>query len=411
MEFIVNEYLSLKLKRNKTIIYVNGKRFMQCIRLVLQIPRDDIRKYDQINSIDEAADLNKTLWQNRVVQGPRAKTVGGICHNITPEEEFRGHCSNLQVWAENAYDTRLLHRNIAFPLLRKLARVGDSTARKIFKEEILSRIEEGNEIVIKYLKLGKYFNTFSEEDIESKRYLQKYPRGILILLGIRNKAPDSLYSNLYKLMNNIEFAKWGIYNNAPKAFYDNFNNLIEKIDLLKLGVQNDVPIAFYENFWIVAQNIKLTEWSIRNGAINSFYSNFLELQEDLEFAKWGAQHNAPESFFNNFKKLLENIDFAKWALQKKAPPSFFHFFDKLIENVGLAKLGLQYKAPDDFYESFDQLKKNIAFAKWGVKNKFPGEFYEFFAHILEDLSLINDLLIPKKKRIKFFEKFNIDLYL
>jgi len=27
-------------------------------------------------------------------------------HLLSPEEEFKGHCSNLQVWVENDYDSK-----------------------------------------------------------------------------------------------------------------------------------------------------------------------------------------------------------------------------------------------------------------------------------------------------------------
>lgn len=63
--------------------------------------------------------------------------------DITPEEEFWGHCSNLQAWVENNYDTRLLHSNIAFPLLKKLTEAGDPNTNKVFKEEIARRFESG----------------------------------------------------------------------------------------------------------------------------------------------------------------------------------------------------------------------------------------------------------------------------
>ena len=42
----------------------------------------------------------------------------------------------MQVWAEHNYYTRLLHRDITFPLLKKLTEGGDPLARKVFKEEI-----------------------------------------------------------------------------------------------------------------------------------------------------------------------------------------------------------------------------------------------------------------------------------
>ena len=173
MEFIINEYLSLKLEWGKTNIYVKGKLFRQCKYLAFNIPIGKIEEYDSIQSIDE------------MEQKDRSEGFHNL--QISSEQEFWGHCSNLQAWVENGYNTRLLHRNLAFPLLRELARVGDPNARRIYKEEILSRVDEGNENVIKYLKLEGYLSIFSKEDIESKSNMSKYPRGILTLQGILKK--------------------------------------------------------------------------------------------------------------------------------------------------------------------------------------------------------------------------------
>ena len=106
-EFKINEYLKLKLEGKKTVIYVDGKEFMQCKYLFLNVPirkAEGAEEVDEIGSIDEAAEK-----LSRRTEGGR--TI------IDPETEFWGHCSNLQAWAENGYDTRLLHSNLAFPLL------------------------------------------------------------------------------------------------------------------------------------------------------------------------------------------------------------------------------------------------------------------------------------------------------
>ena len=133
--FKVNEFITLKLVNNETIIYVNEKKFLQCIRLILQIPTEIVHQYKEIDSIDEAAEVyDKYLHQNRIIQGPMASPVEDVDISITPEQEFESHCSNIQAWFDNGYDTRILHSNIAFPLLKRLADVGDVHARKIFKE-------------------------------------------------------------------------------------------------------------------------------------------------------------------------------------------------------------------------------------------------------------------------------------
>ncbi|KKL89896.1 hypothetical protein LCGC14_1910130, partial [marine sediment metagenome] len=113
-EFKVNRYITLKLERDETVIYIKQKRFDQCKFLLLNIPIDKISSFGEINSIDEAAEELDRSLEGR----------GTGLFKIPPEVEFWGHCSNLQVWVEMDYDTRLLHRNIAFPLLRELTQLG-----------------------------------------------------------------------------------------------------------------------------------------------------------------------------------------------------------------------------------------------------------------------------------------------
>ena len=123
-QFKINDTITLKLEKNRTNIYINGVLFINCKYLLVKIPVDEIEQYDEINSID---DLEDSLGNERDYFRQKRR--------ITPEAEFWGHCSNIQTWVEHNYDTRILHRNIAFPLLRRLTQVGDENARKAFKEE------------------------------------------------------------------------------------------------------------------------------------------------------------------------------------------------------------------------------------------------------------------------------------
>ncbi len=178
-EFKVNDYITLKLENGKTNIYVNGKKFRQCIRLILNIPFDKIKDYDQIDSIDEAAEINKesidqnfdiekqpTFWNRKTVIGASPRSIDYDV-NISPKNEFKGHCSNLQAWVENNYDTRLLHRNLAFPLLKKLTDIGDPKAKKVFKDEIAERFVSFYPSVIKFLINGGYLKYLKKEEINT----------------------------------------------------------------------------------------------------------------------------------------------------------------------------------------------------------------------------------------------------
>ncbi len=49
------------------------------------------------------------------------------------------------------YDTRLIHSNLAFPLLKMLAEVGNQKHKELFKEEIALRFESGYPSTMLYL--------------------------------------------------------------------------------------------------------------------------------------------------------------------------------------------------------------------------------------------------------------------
>jgi Leucine-rich repeat (LRR) protein len=154
-EFKINEYITLKLEYERTNIYIKGKLFQQCAYLLINIPLDKAHSFDDINSIDEAAErLDHSLENTRFEE-------------ISPETEFWGHCSNLQAWAEHNYDTRLLHSNISFPLLKRLVKVGDPKAKRVFKEEVFRRFLSGNLNVITFILQQRYLHCFSSEELET----------------------------------------------------------------------------------------------------------------------------------------------------------------------------------------------------------------------------------------------------
>lgn len=150
--FQINDYITLKLEGSRTNIYVKGKKFNQCKYLLLDVPIEDLDEINEIQSIDEASEkLDRTHEYDKAL--------------IEPETAFWGHCSNLQAWVESQYDTRLLHRNLAFPLLKRLTEVGDPIARKIYKDEIAERLEAGEKNVFMYLNGGGYLKVFNNDEL------------------------------------------------------------------------------------------------------------------------------------------------------------------------------------------------------------------------------------------------------
>jgi len=215
-EFKVNDYLSLKLEDNITNIYIKGRLFQQCKYLLLNIHIDEITSLDNIQSIDEAAEM-----LDRSLEGAPSNL------GIPPETEFWGHCSNLQVWYENNYDTRLIHSNLAFPLLKRLEEAGDMNAQRIFKEEIVKRYTEGNKAVQMYFMEQNYLDDLNDEEFN-----------ILVLeLFEKENLPSSEYIFFQELQSlideKIQIYKDPTYFSFPSIVIEN-----NRISQLRMEDQN-----------------------------------------------------------------------------------------------------------------------------------------------------------------------------
>ena len=166
--FKINEYLSLCLEDGNTMIYVAGKPFRHCKYLQLDISVDEMTEIEGLQSIDEISDtLDHSMEPNPLNRREASNPV------IDPEVEFWGHCSNLQVWYENDYNSNLLHSNLAFPLLKALTDAGDPLARRVFKDEIAKRMNSGYLPVIVFLILGGYIMYLTDEEMGTLDFFKK----------------------------------------------------------------------------------------------------------------------------------------------------------------------------------------------------------------------------------------------
>jgi hypothetical protein len=155
-EFRINDHLTLKLIRGKTMIFIDDKPFNQCKYLLLNLTQKDFAKFDEIESIDEAFEIYNKI----------DKIHERAHYLIDPKSEFIGHCSNLQAWYEHGYDLRILHSSLSIPLLKKLAFLGDNQAIIRLKESIATRIASKNFNTIIFYLNEKYFKLFSSEELE-----------------------------------------------------------------------------------------------------------------------------------------------------------------------------------------------------------------------------------------------------
>ncbi len=145
-QFVINKHLCLRLEKNQTVIYVDGEPFDQCKYILLSRKIDELEELLSLDSIDElAGKLDNSMERKR-------DSV-----EISTETEFWAHCSNLQMWYENNYDSRLLHSNLAFPLLKRLTEVNDIKAQGVFREEIAKRFESRYPSVVAYLIRERYY--------------------------------------------------------------------------------------------------------------------------------------------------------------------------------------------------------------------------------------------------------------
>ncbi len=192
----INDYITLKFENNRAIIYVAGRRIIQCVHLILNIHKYEVPMYDEIDSIDEAADIYRK-------QGHYLGNRGLRTGEITPEEEFWGHCSNIQAWVEHDYDTRILMSNLSFPLLRELTRAGDPVAKRVYKEEIALRLESGYPSVVQYLLSQGYIGVFTPSEFESILESTDIIKNLSSYPGMLNQFVRSCFSRFPTLIEDI----------------------------------------------------------------------------------------------------------------------------------------------------------------------------------------------------------------
>jgi len=170
-EFKINEFLALKLEEGKTNIYIAGEPYDVPKFLMFNIEytylRPNPKSYTEDIETPSIDNVIEELGWVDYPEPPHQHCVGEgyeIKYDISPETEFFGHCSNLQVWWEHNYDTSLLHTPIAFPLLRKLAEKGDLIAKKVYSGEIIKKFERGDRMAINYLCYGNYYRDLNSEE-------------------------------------------------------------------------------------------------------------------------------------------------------------------------------------------------------------------------------------------------------
>ncbi|MBD3254387.1 MAG: hypothetical protein GF383_04800, partial [Candidatus Lokiarchaeota archaeon] len=163
----IGDFLEVRLYAPKRVeTFVDGRQFLQCKFLLVNLDMSNEKEAQamkQINSIDDAEQLFVKHGDNIALENQSRNRVS----TLSDEEIFRAHASNLQAWAEHDYDTRLLHRSLAFPLLKELAEAGDPQAKRVFREEIAKRFKNGNATVREYLRVRGFLKHLSLDEMDA----------------------------------------------------------------------------------------------------------------------------------------------------------------------------------------------------------------------------------------------------
>ena len=211
LKFTINTFLDLRLEDRRTNIYINNKLFMHCKYILLDIPIDKFEHFKWFDSIDEFVEK---------IDG-HFESSGDTMVKISPKTIFWAHCSNLQVWYENDYNSCLLHRNLAFPLLKVLTKAGDKLAASVFKEEVAKRFENSNIKVNQFLLNNRYLDYLNKDELS------------ILLVQTKSNLINSVISQLKKFM---------------KSPLVNYREIKELIDILLF-----IDLKYDQNyiFWVL----------------------------------------------------------------------------------------------------------------------------------------------------------------
>ncbi|MHA1291842.1 MAG: leucine-rich repeat domain-containing protein [Promethearchaeota archaeon] len=248
--------------------------------MLLEIPVNEIRSFDDIESIDDAAKrLDRSMEEG-----------SNIDVLISPETEFWGHCSNLQAWYEYGYDTRLLHSNLAFPLLEKLVNVGDPSAKKVFKEELAKRLIAGSYSIIELMFGMDYIDLFSKEEV---RYILEE-------------------------LNENKFEKYEYY--EVTSFY-----LLEK--LIKMGDEKAKQ-------FVKEMVLKSLSKGFHSKICELYFHNFVDCVSREEFwSVFGADGKVLSEIERNIRK-YKIIDGKKVYEKKFEEYNYFKLWDDIYPEIG-----------------------------------------------------------------------------
>ncbi|MHA1334131.1 MAG: hypothetical protein ACTSPW_00100 [Promethearchaeota archaeon] len=365
----------------------------------IPISGDKIKIFKEIRSIDEAIEVYKNYEEPWDYLEPYDENVMYVdvdeiydnpekYQKYLKQQEFIAHCLNIKTWVENDYNTSVLHSNISFPLLQALYLQGDPKAKRVFKNEIIRRIEEGELSVILFLIKKGYIDYLTDEEFENL-FLEN---NSTFYNNIKSQIDDDWITP--DLLNVLEFFRQFGDNAAEKLLYKLSFKIFKEgdIDIIhKLLTETSITLSFKKeerNLLFLKNNprleslidkiIKENDDSLR---CDFLIKPFLSFKEPIDFALNILKKLSLLGDFDARNKLREII-LEIWHSQKISNTSYLsiHGYLNFINNEDIPLL---------FLENNEILTKKL---KKEIKRKYLSNDYE---KILKKLSLYGDKLAEK----------------
>lgn len=352
LEFRINDLITLKFEYGQTNIYLDNKLFRQCKFLLLEIPVDKVSSFDELGSIDEVAErLDKSMEKTSV--------------GIPAEVKFWAHCSNLQVWVENNYNTVLLHSNLSFPLLRELCKLGDLIAKELFKEEVAKRMSSGYVPVVRYLLVEDYLESFDQIELE---VIFQQLTGFLDSIEKRDLVYDEPIFEILVKLTRLDFLR------AQKLLTKIIINTFNLGDL-----EQFLQLMSFEPF----RYLKKEEvyWDFFSSATKYFFENLSQIV-NMDFVMYLEEN--PEVTGSAYEEELSNIIFlSQIALNSldKIPSDYYVRFIHNLASFPIESItNLLNLISEDNYD-LDGVK--------GILNDNWGKFKNLFVKVKDKFIYVN----------------------
>jgi len=289
----------MKLIDQKTVVVVNGEEISQCMFLMINIPKKETNDTFSYVNIDEMAKNYSADLENNITK-----------YEITAEEEFWGHCSNIQAWVENDYNPNLLRSNLSVPLLTKLAftdvKIFDSLLYhlddmwKAYKTRSRKEFVHGTYGSMIYQLLGHY--KIKLMDVYNTNAFLKFLAKIQII---------GLYNNMGKKLVRVTEKAWN--NSDINQFLTKINNQTHRFERLtkeycrKMMIKDNEGFIRKRNYWerkiwgSGTENLKYRKWlrKLRNHEV-SVVSDILDYIPYL-WSKYGS----PEHYYCKWHDLSD----------------------------------------------------------------------------------------------------------